>query len=128
MHDVVRHVSRRGGALREIQVEDVRECIQKLSLLGNGVGVVQFGGREYVKSVASELSRDGCVLLDVFHRMQGRMTRREAMDELKWSEQRVADGITALAREGMVMVDDPGEGMPRLYWCPAVEYDVSLVL
>ena len=125
-------VRRRCGQTRQgeavVTKDDAISAIKNLGELGSGIRLLAFGGKEYVKSMASELSTDWNVLLDLFHKCQGRFTRREAMDDLRWSEERVADGLTGLAREGLVMIDDPGEAMPRLYWCPAVSYNVNLAL
>eukprot|EP00890_Picochlorum_soloecismus_P002047 jgi/Picsp_1/2843/NSC_01069-R1_vacuolar-sorting protein snf8 len=121
------HVSRGSGS-RAVSKDDVKAAIKRLSILGNGLGIVTIGGKEFVKSLAAEFSTDCNVLLELFQKWQGRMTRRDAMDELRWSDQRVADAMTALVREGLVLIDDPGEAMPRLYWCLAVPYEVSLAL
>jgi hypothetical protein len=121
------HISGASGS-RSVSKDDVKAAIKRLSILGNGLGIVTIGGKEFVKSLAAEFSTDCNVLLELFQKWRGRMTRRDAMDETGWSEQRVADAMTALVREGLVMIDDPGEAMPRLYWCLAVPYDVSLAL
>lgn len=121
------HISGASGS-RTVSRDDVKAAIKRLSILGNGLGIVTIGGKDFVKSLAAEFSTDCNVLLELFQKWRGRMTRRDAMDELRWSEQRVADAMTALVREGLVMIDDPGEAMPRLYWCLAVPYEVSLAL
>jgi hypothetical protein len=107
---------------------DVFQAVERLSVLGSGIGIVMLDGKEFVKCTATELSSDCTKILDLFHAFQGRITRVDAMDALKWPEDRVADCLTTLAREGMVMIDDPGEAMPRLYWCPACKYTTDLSL
>lgn len=107
---------------------DVFHAVERLSVLGSGIGIVMLDGKEFVKCTATELSSDCTKILDLFHAFQGRITRVDAMDALKWPEDRVADCLTTLAREGMVMIDDPGEAMPRLYWCPACKYTTDLSL
>ena len=130
---VMESVRKRGGSLLEGRPQDifkneVLRSIDILSGLGNSIGILQIGGKEYVKCSQVLFSGDCTKLLDVFHQCQGRLTRREAMDELRWAEDRVVNALMALAREGMVMIDNPPEAMPPLYWCPAVKYDIHVCL
>lgn len=130
---VMERVAKRGGSVlkaRPLDVlkRDVIEAITIMSALGNSIGLLGIGGKEYVKCSPVLFSGDCTTLLELFHKWHGRFTRREAMDALRWSEERVVNALMALAREGMVMIDNPPEAMPPLYWCPAVKYDVSLCL
>jgi hypothetical protein len=130
---VMESVGKRGGSVLEVRQhdafkKDVLEAIDILSGLGNSIGILWIGGKEYVKCSHVLFTGDCTKILEFFHKCQGRFTRREAMDELHWSEDRVVNALMALAREGIVMVDNPPEAMPPLYWCPAVKYDVHLCL
>ncbi|WPT13245.1 Vacuolar protein sorting-associated protein 22-like protein 1 [Picochlorum sp. SENEW3] len=130
---LVDRIQERGGSsLRDerksVVRKDILAAVEELAVLGHGICVLNFDGKDYVKSAPTELSMDCTRLLELFHTWEGRFTRREAMDALQWTEQRVADGLSALAREGLVLIDDPGEAMPRLYWCPAVQYHIGLAL
>lgn len=133
MDMVLERVAKRGGSIlgsrpRDIFKQDVLQAVEILSSLGNCIGVLQIGGKEYIKSSPVLFSGDCTKLLELFHKFQGRFSRSEAMHELKWPEERVVNALMALAREGMVLIDHPPEAMPPLYWCPAVKYDTSLCL
>lgn len=130
---VMDRVAKRGGSVLEARPrglfkQDILHAIGILSDLGNSIGVIDINGKEYVKCSPVLFSGDCTKLLELFHKCQGRFTRREAMDALSWKEDRVANALMALAREGMVMIDKPPEAMPHLYWCPAVKYNTSMCL
>lgn len=143
---VLRHVQRRRGSTADpISEEDIVRAIEKLSVLGDGLGIVKIGTRPFVRSVPAELSTDGNALIDLAHKLGGFFTRREIAANLRWEEERMSDALTALAKDGLVLVDDPplssyssstgeepggGGGLAavdkvtlaanRIYWCPAV--------
>lgn len=133
LETVMESVRKRAGSILErsphaVFKHDVLEAIDILSGLGNSIGILQIGGKEYVKCSQVLFSGDCTRILELFHKCHGRFSRREAMDELGWSEERVVNALMALAREGMVMIDNPPEALPPLYWCPAVKYDMHLCL
>ena len=149
---VLRHVQRRRGSLADpISEEDIIRAIEKLSVLGGGLGIVHIGSRPFVRSVPAELSTDGNALIDLAHKLGGFFTRREIAANLKWGEERMSDALTALARDGLLSVDDPpltssaaaavaaaggaGRGEKerraviaanRIYWCPAVGMEAAV--
>lgn len=152
---VLRHVQRRRGSTADpISEEDIVRAIEKLSILGGGLGIVTIGTRPFVRSVPAELSTDGNALIDLAHKLGGFFTRREIAANLKWGEERMSDALTALAKDGLVLVDDPpasslslsfteggaaaGGGScsaavdkatlasNRIYWCPAVGMEAAV--
>jgi ESCRT-II complex subunit VPS22 len=123
---VHRHVSRRrGGAADPINEDDIVRALQKLSVLGGGLGVITVGGRRFVRSVPAELSTDANAILELAGVLGGFFQRADVASNLGWGEERTSDALTALAREGLILVDDPPD-VPaehpahRMYWCPAV--------
>jgi len=147
---VMRHVQRRRGSTADpISEEDIVRAIEKLSVLGDGLGIVTIGTRPFVRSVPAELSTDGNALIDLAHKLGGFFTRREIAANLKWGEEKMSDALTALAKDGLVLVDDPpsssyssstGQGAGgrlaaidkvtlaanRIYWCPAVGMEAAV--
>jgi len=149
---VLRHVQRRRGSTADpISEEDIVRAIEKLSVLGDGLGIVKIGTRPFVRSVPAELSTDGNALIDLAHKLGGFFTRREIAANLRWGEERMSDALTALAKDGFVLVDDPplssyssstgeelggGGGLAtvdkvtlaanRVYWCPAVGMEAAV--
>lgn len=80
-----------------------------------------------VRSVPAELSKDGNALVEFAGQKGGYFTRAEISNELKWREERIAEALMVLAREGLVLVDDPPEkNAPRQYWMPAVGMDAAV--
>ena len=127
LNDVHGAVSRRRGSMADpVSHEDIIRSIEKLAVLGGGLGVLKLGGRRFIRSIPAELSTDGNALLELSTAMGGFFVRKDVSDNLGWSEARISDALAALAREGLILVDDPpgvnGLETPekRLYWCPAV--------
>ena len=133
---VLRHVQRRRGAAADpISADDVARAIDKLEALGGGLGIVTIGGRPFVRSVPAELSTDGNALIDLAHTLGGFFARADVAANLGWSDARTSDALTALAKDGLILVDDPpGSGTStgaataamRLYWCPAVGMEAAV--
>ena len=138
---VVSRVRRRGGRwLDERGEECIREDISRAveamrraldtsagrvdgsqaSLGHSSVGILAINGTEYVSTVDFALDDDCMELLKLFEKAREGITRREAMDDLRWSEERVVDGLEKLMRDGVVWVDLPPEAVPMLYWCPSM--------
>ena len=127
MSAVLRHVERRRGSTADpISADDISRAIDKLSVLGGGFGVVKIGGKPFVRSVPAELSTDGNALIELAQKLRGFFTREDIKSNLNWVPERVSDALTALAKDGLILIDDPppplpgGKSAPRLYWCPAV--------
>ncbi len=127
---LVERVRRRGGAwLHGRGVEKVQEDVlravdaMRVALVGSGVspgssvGVIVISGRAYVSTVDFIMDGDCIELLQLFQMAREGITRREAMDNLKWTEERVVDALQKLMRDGIVWLDLPPEAMPPLYWC-----------
>lgn len=130
---VVKHVERRRGSSADpISSDDVVRAIEKLSILGGGLGIVSIGKRLFVRSVPSELSKDGNTIIDMAHTLGGFFTRPDIAANLGWEEERISECLMGLARSGLLLVDDPplsslgtsysdAERVKRrIYWCPAV--------
>jgi ESCRT-II complex subunit VPS22 len=111
---VLRHVQRRRGSSADpISAEDIVRAIEKLSVLGGGLGIVNIGNRPFVRSVPAELSTDGNALIDLAHKLGGFFTRGEIAANLRWEEERMNTALTALAKDGLLLVDDPPTASAR---------------
>lgn len=129
---LVQRVRRRGGAWLngrgpdKVQ-EDVMRAVDamRMALVGNGgtsrhgssVGVIVISGRAYLSTVDFVMDDDCIELLKMFQNAKEGISRREAMDNLLWTEERVVDALEKLMRDGIVWLDLPPEAMPPLYWC-----------
>lgn len=124
---VHRHVTRRRGSQADpISEDDIVRAIDKLSVLGGGLGIVRINGKPFVRSVPAELSTDGNALIDLARKAGGWFSRADVAANLGWTEERIGSAVTALARDGLLLIDDPPGGQPRLYWCPAVGMEAAV--
>ncbi len=128
---LVERVRRRGGAWlhgrgQDMVQKDVMRAVDAMreALVGSGgvspgssVGVVVISGRAYVSTVDFVMDDDCIELLKLFQAAKEGISRREAMDALRWTEPRVVDALEKLMRDGIVWLDMPPEAMPPLYWC-----------
>lgn len=132
LENVVARVRRRGGSwvagrgaalVRDDVVRAVESMRVGLDMSGgreSSVGIVTVNGVMYVSTADIVLDEECMQLLNVFERVKEGVTRRECMDLLRWAEERVVDAMGKLMREGVVWLDDPGDGCPLLYWCPSM--------
>lgn len=108
------------GRPQEIGVDDVRQAIRKLGVLGGGFAVVDVGGKLYVRSVPGELDQDAnSVLGEARERGYTSVQRLEAA--LGWDGSRAEASLGRMVDDGLALVDDggdPGEG--RLFWIPSL--------
>ncbi|KAI3431521.1 hypothetical protein D9Q98_004571 [Chlorella vulgaris] len=140
VHEYVQR--RRGSRADPVSEDDLLRAIEKLGGLGSGFGVVRIGAKRFVRSVPTELSTDSNALIELAERQGGYFSLRDALASTKWQEARLRDALGAMAREGLMLIDDmPGaapaeastplaaggaspvsaaQAVPRLYWVPAV--------
>ncbi|KAL4440286.1 hypothetical protein ABPG75_003287 [Micractinium tetrahymenae] len=138
---------RRGAAADPVSEDDLVRAIERLAGLGSGFGLVKIGGKQFVRSVPTELSTDSNTLIELAQRLGGYFSLADALSNTRWQEERLRDALAAMAREGLLLIDDqPGAGGPassaaaaavapsplaaglaapssspqRLYWVPAV--------
>ncbi|EFN53961.1 hypothetical protein CHLNCDRAFT_36297 [Chlorella variabilis] len=136
VHEYVRR--RRGSRADPVSEDDLLRAIEKLQGLGSGFGVVRIGNRSFVRSVPTEISTDSNTLIELAERSGGYFSLADAVAATGWQEARLRDALGAMAREGLLLIDDqPGAApaaatgplaaggaspaaLPRLYWVPAV--------
>lgn len=56
---------RRGSAADPISEDDLLRAIEKLQSLGGGYGVVRIGGKQFVRSVPTELNTDTNAIIEL---------------------------------------------------------------
>lgn len=118
---VHKHVVRRRGSNADpISEDDIIRAIKELSVLGGGLGIVNIGGRIFLRSIPAELSTDGNILLEFAFKMGGCYSKTDIARNLGWKMERASDALTQLARGGLVLIDDPPGGGERIYWFPSV--------
>ncbi|RMZ54180.1 hypothetical protein APUTEX25_005336, partial [Auxenochlorella protothecoides] len=112
---------RRGSAAEAVSADDVLKSLEKLSVLGGGLGVVTVGGSRYVRSQPMELSRDAADALDFAQRSGGFFSAPDLSASLGWAPARTEFTLQQLLRDGLTWLDlPPDAGAPCLYWVPAV--------
>jgi hypothetical protein len=137
IHVVRSRVRRRGGMWLKERSDDLLgtdiiraiEAMQKLmnkpDAASPSVCIVAINGTRYVSTADFTFDEDCMSLLRLFEKEREGLTRRDAMDELRWSEERVVDGLTKLMRDGLIWVDLPPEATPMLYWCPSITFSAN---
>lgn len=108
--DIIRAVDIMRSALAGVEGNDAGSQ-------GSSVGILTINGQAYVSTVDLVMDDDCIELLKLFEKAKEGISRREAMDELRWSEERAVDALQKLMREGIVWLDLPPQAMPPLYWC-----------
>jgi len=120
----------RGPHASAISVHDVRAALKALEPLGRGVSSAQVNGKEYIVTLAQELSGDTAATLDAAAQRlsqvaaeQGapaspegpsfglssaaHLTAVELSHSMQWSVSRATDALHALLRDGLAWLDAP---------------------
>ncbi|KAL4422019.1 hypothetical protein ABPG77_005449 [Micractinium sp. CCAP 211/92] len=101
---------RRGAAADPVSEDDLARAIERLAGLGSGFGLVTIGGKQFVRSVPTELSTDSNSLIELAERLGGYFSLADALSNTGWQEERLRDALAAMAREGLLLIDDqPGK-------------------
>lgn len=103
----------------DVTVDDLLRAIEKLSILGGGLKVISSGKTFIVQSVASELSMDHTMVLEIALKNKGNVSVSSLRKDLNWSEERIKKAINGMIMEGIVWVDEqaPNE---IWYWFPGL--------
>lgn len=119
---------KRGSRADRANCEDIMIAIRKLKALGGGWALVTIGTEQFVRCVPSELSTDGNLLLEIAQKCGGVFSKAQAASRCGWTDLRISEALHVLSREGLVLIDDPGQGSgePRLYWFPAFGMETSV--
>eukprot|EP00897_Mesotaenium_endlicherianum_P006847 jgi/Mesen1/6190/ME000032S05487 len=124
MEDLRRQVAQRrrmAPAGRDaLSEDDCMRAIAKLKALGSGFEVMTVGSRRLVRSVPTELQRDHNDILQLAEKSGGHVRAADVEEKLAWSSGRVSDGLHALLKEGLAMVDDAHPDGQRRFWFPCV--------
>lgn len=104
-----------GGALEEVNEEDIVRAVRSLEPLGGGFKLVNLGTKQMIRSVPRELNTDQAKVLEVVQ-VLGFVTAEMLQVNLKWGRQRVMTVIDDLVAESLVWVDEQAEETE--YWTP----------
>lgn len=104
----------------DISVHDLIKAIEKISILGNGIQLIKCDKTYLVKSMTSELNMDQNEVIKLAQTNQGKVSLRDLQTKLNWSTTRSETAINNLVMEGVVWVDDAGNGQAASYWLPGL--------
>mmetsp|Transcript_10517 Transcript_10517/g.27287 ORF Transcript_10517/g.27287 Transcript_10517/m.27287 type:complete len:254 (+) Transcript_10517:24-785(+) len=120
----IRSASLRGASrsrnAQVVSVDDVRCALAQLRQLGGGYTLVHLAGREYVRSVPTELNRDHNTVLELAL-PAAFVTLAQLTAKLGWSKERADDALAALLREGIVWVDRQTANGEDAFWVMAMQ-------
>ncbi|KAL3144419.1 hypothetical protein ABBQ32_004167 [Trebouxia sp. C0010 RCD-2024] len=116
---------RRGAAADPVSEDDISRAIGKLKTLGSGFCLVKIGDKSLVQSVPGELNQDKNAALDLAQ-SKGYTSEKELMQDLKWSETRASETVSALLKEGLAMIDKGAPDGKSLLWFPCLQYNIQL--
>ncbi|KAK9456231.1 EAP30/Vps36 family-domain-containing protein [Dipodascopsis uninucleata] len=109
----VEDVRRRLG---DVSQDDIVRAVKSLEPLGSGFDIVKIGGREFIRSVPQELSRDQSVAFEATSAL-GYVSIPILVDNLGWEPARATAALEDLLSAGLVWLD--GQTNPAAYWSPS---------
>jgi len=105
---------------QEITNEDLLRAIEKLTVLGTGVQLIQTRGRYLIQSVSKELSMDHTAVLGEAEKtQQGFVSVSSLTSSLNWPRERAHKALDDLVMEGYGWIDEQN-GKERTVWFPAL--------
>mmetsp|Transcript_12492 Transcript_12492/g.45543 ORF Transcript_12492/g.45543 Transcript_12492/m.45543 type:complete len:246 (-) Transcript_12492:1565-2302(-) len=113
---------RRGTHTDPITEDDLVRAVEKLKVLGGGLGLCEIGKRRFVRSVPTELQRDHTAVL-VLAESTGYVSKRSIREHLGWSTHRVEEALGHLLQDGLAMIDEGTPDGEVLYWFPCASWD-----
>jgi ESCRT-II complex subunit VPS22 len=124
--EVVRGVSRlRGENEGGITAADVTRAIRALEPLGCGYSIIQVGDRRMVRCVPAEFDTDALVVVECAAELgKGWVDERDLTSwtlKTSWTPERLQAALNkALVGDGLVWIDEQGQGRGREYWVPSL--------
>lgn len=101
------------SAYKQVTKDDVKKSLQKLSILGNGIKIIQIHSIEFVLSVPLELNKDHECLIEIanentiFENSQHSfITQDMLISQRGWTADRFNIIIRPLLLDGLVWIDD----------------------
>lgn len=104
----------------DISIDDILRCIDKISVLGNGIKVFKFNKSYIIQSVPKELSLDHTEIVKLAQSKNGYIHKAMVMKELNWEENRFFRIINDMIMEGLVWLDKQSSEATTLYWFPGL--------
>jgi len=103
-----------------ISEKDVTRAIERLEVLGGGVKIKKFGGKELIVSVPDELNNDQSMILEFAPAASppGCVSVESVGQKYGWAPERTQIVLNFFLREGLVWIDD-GDGITQ-YWFPSI--------
>ncbi|KAH7827765.1 Vacuolar protein sorting 22 (Vps22) [Monocercomonoides exilis] len=99
-----------------ISNDDIVRAIGKLNILRSGFCVHRIGKQTLIHTVPNELNMDQKLILELAQRNCGRFTKKTAIQQLKWDEERIDRSLGDMMKEGTVMIDEQSPTGEMLYW------------
>merc|ERR1712048_70688 len=109
----------RSGA-QAVDAQDIVRAVDRLVVLGRGVGIRRCGKRQLVYSVPDELSPDPTRALEVAEAQGGRVSAEDLAQQLGWTAQRSEAALAYFIREGLCWVDTQDPSVKKVCWFPSL--------
>lgn len=100
----------------EVTHDDIKRAVESLKILGNGFGLVEVAGTQYIRSVPSELSSDQSAVLAACEAL-GFVSVSILGDNLNWDPARSSTVLDEMVRAGVIWVDE--QSFETEYWAPS---------
>lgn len=111
---------RRGSLSAQVSEDDILRAIAQLRALGGGWDVLTVGTTRFVRSLPTELTKDGAQLLSHGSDTGGCLTCTLGVQLTGWPPRRVQEALEGLLRDSVAWLDTgDADGEPR-YWFPGL--------
>lgn len=112
-------VNSRGKYKEKISLDDLKQSLKNLKVLGSGFQQIKAGRRIFVQSVPSDMGPDPETVLDLAEQQGGVITPEGLHATLDWSASRTDTVLTQLLHSSQAWLDIDGQGR-KAYWFPAL--------
>mmetsp|Transcript_9437 Transcript_9437/g.14221 ORF Transcript_9437/g.14221 Transcript_9437/m.14221 type:complete len:223 (+) Transcript_9437:1-669(+) len=111
-----------GRSKQHLSKEDIKRAIERISILGNGLKMIEVSGRTMVVSTPMELNNDHEHVFTIASE-QGYVSEEMLVSQYGWSRERFYGVINVLAQEGVVWIDAHGRKAQHRYYFPSIWKD-----
>lgn len=112
-------VKSRGKHKDKISLDDLKQSLKNLKVLGSGFQMVTAGRRTFVQSVPSEMGPDPERVLDLAEQQGGVITAETLCATERWSVDRAEGVLKKLLHSSQAWLDKGSNG-EEAYWFPAL--------
>ena len=118
----------RSKFVNEVNEDDCKRAIKKLSIFGNAFTLVSMNnGRYMVQSLPDGMNVDHTQVLKLAETHRGIVSHKLVLDELKWDSLRIENVLNSMIKEGIVWVDvhSTGATLQKNFYFPSLFIDLK---